>query len=181
MNKNFTILAFCSLIFWVSTTLAENFGELNNTEQSGTFVQQKHLKILTQPFITEGKYNYSKETGLNWITTHPSRSQLNINAQGVFEISSDGDKKRLTNDDRFSQLLLAIFSDNQQQLLTQFSVKDHENETILVPLDEQVKALFKRISLTTQKGVVTQIKLVEPNDNSTVILLTPDNPTTTND
>jgi len=172
MIKILKLLVFCLLSIWVGASIANDSIGLSDSDQSGSFIQQKHLKVLTRPFVTEGNYAYNKERGLSWQTTMPSKSELSINAQGVFEISSDGNKKLLTNDTRFSQLLLAIFSGDQQQLLAQFNVEIEEDITTLVPLDEQVKTLFKVITLNTSNGEISQIKLDEPNGNTTVILLT---------
>lgn len=156
-----------------TTTSAVEFDWLQDSHQAGDFVQQKHLKILNRPFITKGKYQYNKEAGLIWQTISPSQSELNISSEGVFEVSSDGNKKLLTNDTRFSQLLLAIFGGDQEQLLAQFEVSSSEGKTVLVPIDEQVSALFSDITLTLDKNTISEINLNEPNGNSTLILLTP--------
>lgn len=176
MIKTLKTILFSFILLCLKTEAASEFDWVNDSLQSGTFVQQKHLPILKRPFVTEGSYEYTQENGLSWQTTKPIPSELNINVDGVFEISSDGSKTLLTNDTRFSQLLLAIFSGNQQQLAAQFDVSYQENEAVLVPLDEQVRSLFSTITLRINSTAIDLIKLNEPNGNATHIFLTANDP-----
>ena len=169
-------MLFSFILLCLKSHAATDFDWLNDSVQSGTFVQQKHLPILKRPFVTEGSYRYSQTTGLSWQTTDPIATELNINVDGVFEVSSDGSKKLLTSDTRFSQLLLAIFSGNKQLLATQFSVTYKDNLALLIPLDEQVKSLFSSITLRINASAIDLIKLDEPNGNATHIFLTADEP-----
>ncbi|MEP1385197.1 MAG: hypothetical protein ABJK64_15555, partial [Paraglaciecola sp.] len=40
----------------------------NQKHIQGNFIQEKHLAALSRPFVTQGKYQYSPETGLVWNT-----------------------------------------------------------------------------------------------------------------
>ena len=143
----------------------------STTEQSGRFVQEKHLAALNKPFVTRGTYLYRKSSGLDWRTVYPITNELNISVDGVVEVQSDGGRKTLTTDTRFSELLLAIFSGDQQKLQQQFSIEHTEHKLKLRPRVAQVSDIIREISVHIENHSIKEITLYEPGGNSTHISL----------
>lgn len=149
---------------------------LSTAEQSGRFEQKKHLVALNKPFVTRGTYLYRKSDGLDWRTVYPITNELNISVDGVVEIQSDGSRKTLTTDTRFSELLLAIFSGDQQKLQQQFSIEHTKHKLTLRPRVEQISDLIHEISVHIENHSIKEITLYEPTGNSTQIFLLAEKP-----
>lgn len=144
---------------------------LGATNQKGDFVQEKHLAALSRPFITKGQYTYQPQTGLTWHTQYPVNNQLLINQHGVIEIQAGGSEKLLTSDTSFSQLLLPIFSADQQQLHLQFDISETEYGLLLTPLSPQITNVIKSLELHIADNQIRQININEANGNLTNIFL----------
>lgn len=142
-----------------------------STEQQGQFVQEKHLAVLTQPFITKGTYHYQSEVGLIWHTQHPVESLLKITTDGVSERQTEGHFKSLTTNSQFSELLLALFSGEQQSLQQQFSIQQMDNTLTLTPKSPKIARIILEISVQIQNSQIHKIVLQEPEGNYTNILL----------
>ncbi|WP_299081955.1 outer membrane lipoprotein carrier protein LolA [uncultured Paraglaciecola sp.] len=140
-------------------------------DQQGQFIQQKHLKVLSQPFVTKGNYHYQQNIGLVWNTKLPLVSELKITSEGVSERQPDGNFKTLTNNAQFSELLLALFSGQQQSLQQQFTLTQQENTLTLIPKVQQISQIFERITLLLSEQGIQKITLYEPQGNYTTILL----------
>ncbi|WP_340679960.1 outer membrane lipoprotein carrier protein LolA [Paraglaciecola sp.] len=145
----------------------------SSTEQQGEFIQEKHLVVLTQPFITKGNYHYQQQTGLSWHTLHPIESEIKITREGVNELQADGSLKTLTNNALFSELLLALFSGEQHSLQQQFSLGQQQNTLTLIPKETQISKVILKITLHLENNVISQIVLHEPEGNYTNIFLSP--------
>ncbi|MEP1448373.1 MAG: outer membrane lipoprotein carrier protein LolA [Paraglaciecola sp.] len=150
---------------------AESFSLQTSSEQQGQFVQEKHLAVLTQPFITKGTYHYQSEAGLIWHTQHPIESLLKITTEGVSERQAEGHFKSLTTNSQFSELLLALFSGEQQSLQQQFSIQQRDNTLTLTPKSPQIARIILEISVQIQDNQIHKIVLQEPEGNYTNILL----------
>lgn len=168
--KLFSLLLFLTVHHLNAQT---SFFELKvSKDQQGQFVQEKHLKVLSQPFITKGQYSYQHDLGLTWRTLQPIESELNITTAGVQERQPDGQLKTLTNDSQFSSLLLALFSGEQQSLRNQFTIEQQQNTVILTPKAKQISDVISKIVLVIADTSIQQITLFEPSENLTKIFLT---------
>jgi hypothetical protein len=152
-----------------------NFSWATDKELAGQFVQEKHLTVLTQPFITKGHYHYSKSTGLSWKTDYPIVSEIRINSEGVSEVQPDGSLKSLTTDSQLSELLLAIFSGEPAILQQQFDIEQTENVVTLLPKVAQIAQVIEKITVHLDWQVIKEIILHEPAGNYTKIILTSNN------
>ncbi|MDU0353030.1 outer membrane lipoprotein carrier protein LolA [Paraglaciecola aquimarina] len=161
------------LLFPTFTALSIELSWLTANNQSGRFVQEKHIKALSRPFVTKGQYHYSQDSGLRWHTLQPVDNQLLINKQGVSEIESDGSTKLITSDVSFSQLLLSIFSADKTLLTQQFTMQETPSGLSLSPLNPKIQSIIKQINLTVVAKELQQIELDEVSGNLTVISLTP--------
>lgn len=146
-----------------------------SADQQGQFVQEKHLKVLSQPFVTKGNYHYQQNLGLIWHTQQPVDNEINITTEGVSERQPDGQYKTLSNNSQFSELLLALFSGEQQKLEQQFTLQRHENTLTLIPKSEQIARVILKITLLLDEGEIQQIVLHEPEGNYTNIFLSEKN------
>lgn len=152
-----------------------------SSEQQGQFVQEKHLKVLSQPFVTKGNYHYQQKLGLVWHTQQPIESEIRITTEGVSERQPDGHFKTLTSNSQFSELLLALFSGEQGSLRQQFEIQQQENELTLTPKAKQITRVIVKITLLLEANKIQQIVLYEPEGNYTNIFLTEMNSTTSQD
>lgn len=139
--------------------------------QQGQFEQHKHIKVLAQPFVSQGLYSYNRQSGIVWRTQQPIENTLIINAQGVFETQQDGSKTLLTANTRMSELLLVLFSGDEQLLQMHFDLKKTVNHYLLQPIDAKLRKLFAKITITFDNNLISQISLYEPNGNYTDIFL----------
>ena len=140
-------------------------------DQQGQFVQEKHLTVLSQPFVTKGYYHYQQDKGLVWHTQQPIESEIKITTQGVSERQPSGDFKILTTDSQFSEVLLALFSGEQQVLQQQFTLEQQENSLTLMPKAEKISRVIWKITLLLGENGIQQIVLYEPEGNYTNIFL----------
>lgn len=154
-----------------SNAQAEIFSLQTSSEQQGQFVQEKHLTVLTQPFVTKGSYHYQKNLGLIWHTQQPVDSKIKITTEGVSELQADGHFKSLTTNSQFSELLLALFSGEQQSLQQQFTIEQQDNTLTLTPKSAQIVGVILKIKLLVDNNAIQQIVLLEPEGNYTNIFL----------
>ncbi len=152
-----------------------------SSDQQGQFVQEKHLKVLSQPFVTKGNYHYQQNFGLVWHTQQPIESEMKITTEGVSERQPDGDFKTLTTNSQFSELLLTLFSGEQQSLRQQFTLEQQNNELTLTPKAEQIARVILKITLLLSEDGIQQIVLYEPEGNYTNIFLSEMNSSTGQD
>lgn len=164
-------LLLTSIVFSAKWVAAKDLPWLSTTQQSGHFEQKKHLVVLSKPFITKGTYLYKKDNGLDWHTVSPITNYLNISEDGVVETLSDGSRKTLTTDTRFSELLLAIFSGEQRKIEQQFFIEQTGDSLKLTPKAEQISDIFRQISVKIEDQSIKEITLFESAGNSTQILL----------
>jgi hypothetical protein len=142
-----------------------------SADQQGQFVQEKHLKVLSQPFVTKGNYHYQKNKGLVWHTQQPIESEIKITTDGVSERQPGGNFKTLTTNSQFSELLLALFSGEQQSLRQQFTLEQQKNSLTLIPKAEKISRVIWKITLLLGEDGIQKIVLYEPGDNYTNIFL----------
>lgn len=159
------------LVVYFSHAKAEVFSLQTSSDQQGQFIQEKHLTVLTQPFVTKGTYHYQKNLGLVWHTQQPVESKINITTEGVSELQADGHFKSLTTNSQFSELLLALFSGEQQSLLQQFSIEQQDNALTLTPKSAQIAEVILKITLLLDNNAIQKIVLLEPEGNYTNIFL----------
>lgn len=89
----------------------------------------------------------------------------------MVETLSDGSRKTLTTDTRFSELLLAIFSGEQRKIEQQFFIEQTGDSLKLTPKAEQISDIFRQISVKIEDQSIKEITLFESAGNSTQILL----------
>ncbi|WP_133470749.1 outer membrane lipoprotein carrier protein LolA [Paraglaciecola marina] len=143
----------------------------NQKHIQGNFIQEKHLAALSRPFVTQGKYHYSPETGLVWNTLKPVNNFLLINQDGVSEKQADGSFKMLTTDANFSAMLLPVFSGDPQKLTQYFKISENSKGLTLDPIAPKVSSVMQTLDLVITEQALQQIILHESNGNVTNIYL----------
>tara|TARA_R110000868_G_scaffold237757_4_gene492346 strand:- start:487 stop:1032 length:546 start_codon:yes stop_codon:yes gene_type:complete len=157
------------------------FSLQTSSDQQGQFVQEKHLKVLSRPFVTKGNYHYQQNLGLMWHTQQPIESKIKITTDGVSELQADGHFKTLTTNSQFSELLLALFNGEQQSLQQQFTLEQQDNRLTLTPKSAQIARVIVKITLLIVDNGIQQIVLYEPEGNYTNIFLSKMNSATNQD
>ncbi|MCX4025408.1 outer membrane lipoprotein carrier protein LolA [Endozoicomonas sp. SM1973] len=56
----------------------------------GEFNQEKHIKVLSRPLKSSGKFNLSEHQGLIWDTQQPTKNRIKVNSTGLYEWKSSG-------------------------------------------------------------------------------------------
>lgn len=145
------------------------------------FTQTKHLKMLNDKMVSQGKMYYRQSNQLRWEYTTPYAYTFILNndkvllknakRNDVIDVKQNKLFKEITrimmnsvlgnslNDDKsFSSTIVAA---NQEWVAT------------LIPLRKDMKQMFQKIVLhfNPQNAVVTQVELIEKNGDKTIIEL----------
>lgn len=150
-------------------------GELHSVQ--AVFTQEKHLKILARPLISQGTLIFQSPQSLRWEYLQPMHTVLllhdghmakHIEHDGRFERdNSPGvDTMQIVLQD-IGSWLAGRFSDNPL-----FTVHRQDQQTLeLRPRDPGMESMIQRIELRlgAQKGVVEQVTIVEGDEDFTVI------------
>ncbi|MDN4502136.1 outer-membrane lipoprotein carrier protein LolA [Alteromonadaceae bacterium BrNp21-10] len=142
------------------------------TNPVGTFIQKKHIKVLSQPFISKGEYHFEPANGLTWTTIEPVQNQLMINAKGISEIQHDGSSKLMTSDNAISAMMLTLFMGNDQQLSKEFVVEKRLGCLALIPINTQIKLMIDLITFCPADDQAV-LSIIEVGGNKTEIQLLP--------
>lgn len=150
-------------------------GELHSVQ--AVFTQEKHLKILARPLISQGMLTFQSPQSLRWeylqpmhtvLLLHDGQIDKRIERDGHFERDNGSgvDTMRIVLQD-IGSWLDGRFNDNPL-----FTVRRLDQQTLeLRPKDPGMESVIKRIELRlgTQKGVVEQVTIVEGDEDFTVI------------
>jgi len=139
----------------------------------GHFVQEKHIRGLTQPLTSRGSFCLSGEQGLLWNVTQPLARSIRVTHKGVAHQAED--KRWLPgNAQRQTALFLAVLGGDtaalQQQFELALSGRAEDWQLTLTPKSALLKRIFKRIDISGG-ALVTQIELDEVSGERTLIRL----------
>lgn len=82
-------LFFCSFLIGWTNNLDQVTKDLQKIESvSGRFIQEKHMKILSKPFLSEGRFYFQIPDSVRWEYTSPVKSLL-IMHSGTMKHYSD--------------------------------------------------------------------------------------------
>lgn len=182
MNRFVTLLAGCLLMMPSLLRAADAIAPDQPLLQSvqATFVQEKHLKILSRPLLSSGTFAFQAPQSLRWEYLKPLHSVLLMHKGRV--------AKLIEHDDRFEedrgagvdtmQVVLADmanwldgrFDDNPL-----FSASQQEGKMVsLTPKDPGLQAVISRIELYqgAQAGMMEKVIIVEGPDTFTLLTFT---------
>jgi uncharacterized membrane protein len=156
------LLVTASLLFCKSPAFAEpplrNLDQvlhvLQSTPQFSTsFTQQRYLKGLPKPFVSEGILYYDRDKGLRWETNKPIKSVFTVDKTGIsFQVEDEPTQKEVHGAARrMSDLILSMYRGSREDLEKEFSIK-FSSETNgyrlqLLPKDQMVSSHLQYVEL----------------------------------
>jgi len=185
MNKKIIIFLLSIFCFFCSNIYADDWEEIKNVAQkiksiSARFTQEKHMKILVKPLISEGRFFFTAPKSLRWEYLSPVKSILLMhNGKGKSYIQ---DKNGLAEDTRAKAQAMDIVL----QMITSWLngrfhddpnfgavlIKDKTDKIILTPKDKSLSAIISSIELQISRaeGIIKSVKISESRDSYTLLL-----------
>jgi len=148
---------------------------------SSDFTQEKHLTMMEEVLISQGRFWFKKENKVKWEYYKPINYAIIIN-QNSFIINNDGKISEFdTGSNKLfkeinSMIVMAIqgnFVDNPD-----FTSGFHENDkkylAVLTPQNELLKGILTQIEIYFRKPdmAVAEVKFIEPGEDFTKIIFT---------
>jgi outer membrane lipoprotein-sorting protein len=141
------------------------------------FIQEKHLRILTKPLVSEGIFYYQAPRSLRWEYKSPVRSILLMHqgkirryiegSSGLTEDSSAGLQAMQSVLQEITRWLKGDFDNNPM-----FSASlEGEGTIVLTPREKAFASIIKRIELvlSDRPGVIKSVTIYEGKDSFTKI------------
>lgn len=177
------------MLFFTAKAVAasdERLLQLQQNHQNATFIsaqfhQEKQVKFISKPLVSQGRFQFANNVGLNWQIEQPFFARTLFLPKGVFKITANGqvseEKDRATL--AIADLLQSLFSGHWQSLYDKFNVGKAETlddkhwQITLTAADPWIsKAVpfiqlqgkqdtphIEQITLHDTKGSLTTIKL----------------------
>lgn len=118
----------------------------------GEFIQEKRLKFLTKPLITNGSFIYQQNKGVLWKTQTPLASTLLINASQI--LSEEGEQAIPP---AFGDMFNTLLSGDLLNLRENFDISGAEKgeswQLQLIPKDDMMKKLIAAIRLEGNQDI----------------------------
>lgn len=148
---------------------------------SCNFTQTKHLSMLSDKMVSEGKMNYKQPNKLRWEYTSPYQYLFIFSGTKVYV----GNKSRKdvidTNSNKLfkevARIMMSTVTGTALSNAADFSVKVEDGKTLwnvtLIPKKKEMKKMFTRIVLSFSKSdlMISEINLHEKNNDRTNIRL----------
>ena len=148
---------------------------------SCSFTQTKHLSMLSDKMVSEGKMNYKQPNKLRWEYTSPYLYLFIFNGTKVYV----GNKSRKdvidTNSNKLfkevARIMMSTVTGTALSNAADFSVTVEDGKTLwnvtLIPKKKEMKKMFTRIVLSFSKSdlMISEINLHEKNNDRTNIRL----------
>lgn len=148
---------------------------------SCTFTQTKHLSLLSDKMVSEGKMSYKQPNKLRWEYTSPYQYLFIFNGTKVYV----GNKSRKdvidTNSNKLfkevARIMMSTVTGTALSNAADFSVSVEDGKTLwnvtLIPKKKEMKKMFTRIVLSFSKSdlMISEINLHEKNNDRTNIRL----------
>lgn len=142
----------------------------------GDFIQQKHLRALPQPLVSEGRFVLSRELGLLWLLQKPLQQDYRINDAGVALRKGEAWQPTSTQRaaEQYNKLFLAVLRGNSSALQQQFDLQLRGTPDFwrltLTPRSKLLQQIFTRI-LISGGATAERVELIETQGDSTLLLL----------
>jgi len=144
------------------------------------FVQSKHLKILTKPLLSQGRFCFQKPDSVRWEYDAPVRSVLLMNKGKVkrYTAGSRGMTEEFGEGISSMHVIvqeISLWSQGRFEESAHFKgeIKDgRELSIVLTPRDESFALIIKRIIIVPSpelKGGIKLVKIVESEGNETLL------------
>lgn len=142
----------------------------------GPFIQEKHLRALPQPLLSEGEFVLARDHGLLWMLHTPLRQDYRIDAQGIARRDPSGwlVLPSRSAGAQQNQLFFAVLQGDSTGLQRDFELALSGDATQwqlrLTPRSLLLKQIFSRIDISGGR-FVQRIELSETQGDSTVLRL----------
>ncbi|MBF8657951.1 outer membrane lipoprotein carrier protein LolA [Pseudomonas putida] len=142
----------------------------------GPFIQEKHLRALPQPLLSEGEFVLARDHGLLWMLHTPLRQDYRIDAQGIARRDPSGWQVLPSHSAgaQQNQLFFAVLQGDSTGLQRDFELALSGDATQwqlrLTPRSLLLKQIFSRIDISGGR-FVQRIELSETQGDSTVLRL----------
>ena len=166
MKPKALLLAWC---LWAASglqagALDEAFAGLGKHRGvTADFTMTRELKILKRPFVSQGRFTFTKDQGLLWETLHPFAQSLRISSQGELLNGTEGGKQeQLAQVAKiFYQLSSGILQGNRQELERWFEIQETAAHQLrLVPRSNAVGQAMRQIELEVAPGGKVQTLVI---------------------
>ena len=169
-NKLFLLLYLLIKPCYASDEFLDISGRLVKTPiTQGVFQQEKQLKVLRKPLISNGIFTYDQNKGIIWKTLAPIPTILLINESRL--LTGQGEQMV---PQAFGRVFKAILGGDLDQLSESFIITG-ENKSVwqltLTPRDEFLKKIISTISLCGDKDL-RSLEIQEVTGNLTHISFT---------
>lgn len=140
----------------------------------GKFVQEKHLRGLPKPLLSEGRFVLARARGLLWLMETPVKQDYRIVPNGIEQRTPDGWKaiRQQAGLAQQSRLFTAVLQGDRTALERDFTISLGKPATgwqlDLAPKSELLKQIFTRITITGAQ-YVERIEMNETQGDRTVV------------
>ncbi|MCO7513246.1 outer membrane lipoprotein carrier protein LolA [Pseudomonas guariconensis] len=140
----------------------------------GPFIQEKHLRALPQPLLSEGRFVLARDHGLLWQLQAPLRQDYRIDASGIARRTPEGWQALPSRSAAAEQnrLFFAVLQGDSSGLQRDFKLSlsgDAQHWQLrLTPRSLLLKQVFKHIDITGGR-FVERIELNETQGDRTVL------------
>lgn len=141
----------------------------------GQFVQEKHLRALPQPLVSEGDFVLATGKGMLWQLRRPLSQTLRITPAGIARLGTDGAWHASTGaNTRESRLFLALLAGDTAGLSENFTLRlegsPDDWRLTLTPNAALLRQIFTDIAI--QGGqTISRVELREAQGDKTVLRL----------
>ncbi|MCF4997810.1 outer membrane lipoprotein carrier protein LolA [Pseudomonas syringae] len=140
----------------------------------GRFVQEKHLRALPQPLVSQGTFVLAKNHGLLWLLKTPLQQDYRITANGIARRDGSGWQVLPSKSAGAEQnrLFLAVLQGDSSGLQRDFDLSlsgdAQQWKLTLTPRSVLLKQVFNQINIDGG-ALVQTIELLETQGDSTVL------------
>jgi outer membrane lipoprotein-sorting protein len=138
------------------------------------FTQNKHMKVLNMPLVSNGTFWISQKNGVVWLMEKPTHSQLVITPDGV-SFSDQQTRKTAKSMEYVGKILQDLLSGDLQKINQQFAITIKNNGTAdnnwLIELEPKSVLMRKGITTISMTGnhFIDQLILHEASGDVTEI------------
>ena len=132
---------------------------------SGQYQQNKTLKDMTKPLVTEGSFAFNCNYGLIWHTQLPIVETAIYKTQGdYFILAKDTAPKKLDNRiyRALGKLLNNLIGGNNEYLQQNFTIDERVNSVVLTPKNKQMKKFLQTLTISSlDKGIKLHLDVAD--------------------
>jgi outer membrane lipoprotein-sorting protein len=187
MKKNIIILII--FFFSIIAVFADDWDEIRNVAKniksvSAKFTQQKHIKILARPLVSEGRFYFFAPSSLRWEYISPVRSILLMHKNKVKSYVEG--RKGLIEDTKSKAQIMEIitqqitswlngrFQDDPNFIASLISgdADGNPDRIVLTPKEKSFSKIISGIELAVSRkeGTIKSVKIIETQDSYTLII-----------